>query len=113
MGNLWVNVLLILTLGVLLWTWDAAGDEYTQGKELFEEKCQICHGADGKGDGPAAAALTPRPRDFTNPQFWQGDVDKKITKMIRNGKAPMPAFQLTESEIQSIIAYLKGAFVKR
>jgi len=99
-------------LGVVLWTWDAAGDEYAQGKKLFENKCQICHGSDGKGNGPAAAAMNPRPADFTNPEFWQGDVDKKIAETIRTGKGSMPAFQLTDDEIQSIIDYIRHAFKK-
>ena len=45
----------------------AQGDENTQGKELYQEKCAICHGADGKGKGPAAAAFSKPPADFTNP----------------------------------------------
>ena len=31
---------------------------------LFREHCATCHGVDGSGHGPAAALLTPYPRDF-------------------------------------------------
>lgn len=41
-----------------------------QGKQAFGIYCAACHGAGGKGDGPAAAALTPAPRDFTDPKGW-------------------------------------------
>ncbi len=32
---------------------------------LYEARCSVCHGAGGAGDGPIAAELFPRPRDFT------------------------------------------------
>ena len=102
---------LFLTTAILVVN-TAQGDESSQGKELFAEKCAICHGADGKGNGPAAAAFSKPPADFTNPGFWQGDVDKKISDTIRNGHAPMPAFSLSSDEIQAIITYMKQSFKK-
>ncbi|MCG6957757.1 MAG: cytochrome c [Gemmatimonadetes bacterium] len=41
-----------------------------KGKQAFGTYCTACHGANGKGDGPAASALTPAPRDFTSPRGW-------------------------------------------
>ena len=35
------------------------------GKEMYTEYCAACHGADGKGTGPAAAALKAPPADLT------------------------------------------------
>ena len=87
-------------------------DDLSQGKQLFQEKCTICHGANGKGDGPAAAAFSKRPADFNNPEFWNGDVNKKISDTIRNGRPPMPAFSLSSDEIKAIIAYMKQSFKK-
>jgi mono/diheme cytochrome c family protein len=46
------------------WTKSAKGDEYDRGKNLYENKCQMCHGADGKGHGPAAAAFNPMRGQF-------------------------------------------------
>jgi mono/diheme cytochrome c family protein len=34
--------------------------------ELYGRECAVCHGSDGRGDGPAAGLLSPRPRDFTS-----------------------------------------------
>jgi mono/diheme cytochrome c family protein len=101
----------------LLMTWHTAvaaaqSNDVSQGRKLFQEKCVICHGADGKGHGPAAAAFSKRPADFTKSAFWHGDVDKKISDTIRNGHQPMPAFSLSADEIQAIIDYMKQAFEK-
>jgi len=90
----------------------AHGGGYEQGKNLYEEKCQICHGVNGQGDGPAAAALTPSPTDFARPDFWQGDVESKITETVQNGHAPMPAFNLKPDEIKAIIEYMTHSFKK-
>lgn len=42
-----------------------------QGKKIYEDKCAACHGATGKGDGPAAAVLNPKPANLTDKNFMQ------------------------------------------
>src|SRR5215470_4732910 len=42
-------------------------DNLAKGKELFNANCAPCHGADGSGNGPAAASLNPKPADFMTP----------------------------------------------
>ena len=37
----------------------------TDVKQLYDKSCASCHGTDGRGHGPAADALNPKPRDFT------------------------------------------------
>ncbi len=37
-----------------------------RGRDLYAEACGSCHGADGRGDGPAARGLDPPPSDFTD-----------------------------------------------
>ena len=44
-----------------------------------------CHGADGKGSGPAAAALNPKPRDWTNAKWQKSVTDDHIAKVIVEG----------------------------
>ena len=39
------------------------------GRSVYDAKCPSCHGIDGKGDGNAAALLSPRPRNFTTGIF--------------------------------------------
>jgi len=102
-----VGLLLVATF------WPAqneAADEYTQGKKLYNDKCLICHGAKGDGNGPAGSALSPKPANFTDSKFWQGDVDKKIKDTVVNGHGVMPAFDLKSAEIKDIIDYLSHTF---
>jgi mono/diheme cytochrome c family protein len=87
-----------------------AAAQSDRGKGIFEDRCAICHGSDGKGNGPAASSLSPSPTDFTNPGFWQGDVNAKITDTIENGKGPMPPVDLDSSQIKAVIDYMSQAF---
>jgi hypothetical protein len=47
----------------------------------------MCHGESGKGDGPAAAALTPKPRDYTDATWQKSVTDDQIRKAITGGGA--------------------------
>ncbi len=42
-----------------------------QGKVLFESNCVQCHGQLGQGDGPAAASINTRVRNFSSPDGWK------------------------------------------
>jgi len=56
-----------------------------EASQIFEERCSSCHGPQGRGDGPAAENLKPRPRDFQN-KHWQKSVsDAEIAKAIVYG----------------------------
>ena len=56
-----------------------------EAETVWQQRCSTCHGAQGKGDGAAAAALTPKPRDFTS-AAWQASVtDERIEKIIAEG----------------------------
>jgi mono/diheme cytochrome c family protein len=39
------------------------------GRSLYRDNCASCHGDEGRGDGPGAAAADPGPSDFTRPEF--------------------------------------------
>lgn len=56
-------------------------------QDMFESRCAACHGVTGHGDGPGAAALTPKPRNYTD-KAWQSSVsDEQIKKTIIYGGA--------------------------
>ncbi len=93
-----------------------AGDP-AQGKVIYEKKCALCHGTDGKGDGPGAVNLDPKPRDFTKAKYkirtsasGQAPTDADLLHVISEGMpgTSMPAWKvLSEKERRDLVAYLK------
>ncbi len=57
-------------------------DDRAKAGDIFKEKCATCHGDDGRGNGPAAANLKPRPIDFHSHNWQKSASDDKITKAI-------------------------------
>ncbi len=58
-----------------------------QAKKLFQSRCVVCHGDDGNGDGPGAAALNPKPRAFSASDWQSSVTDEDLTKVILSGGA--------------------------
>ncbi len=62
------------------------------GARLYAENCALCHGAGGKGDGPAAAALPTRPADLTAPHLF-AHTEGDLFWWVSHGKSGvMPGF---------------------
>jgi len=87
-----------------------------KGKEIYDRNCAACHGLYGKGDGPAAVSLRPRPRDLTDHEYVKGLSDEDLFKVITYGgssvgKSPlMPGWgnTLSKDDIIDIITYLRS-----
>jgi mono/diheme cytochrome c family protein len=56
-----------------------------ESREIFAQRCSVCHGLGGKGDGPASAALNPKPRNYSDPEFQARVDDAHISKIIVEG----------------------------
>jgi mono/diheme cytochrome c family protein len=102
----WIAAVLLLG-GGLFWS---SGAARAQGQQIFNDHCAMCHGQDGRGNGPASSAFSPPPKDFHRASFWQGNVNQKITDTIENGHGPMPAVDLSPSQIKAVISYMTQAF---
>ena len=78
------------------------------GKKSAETNCVTCHGASGKGDGVAAAALTPKPADWTSAKV-KADPDGVLFCKMSNGKGPMPPWKhLPEKERWDLVSYIRS-----
>ena len=113
-----------VTAGVWLITlsmaaWPAAAQDAVAGRETYVTRCFWCHGERGQGDGPSAAAMFPRPRDFVAADYkirstpsGQLPTDEDLFRVISRGLpgTPMPGWGniLTEKAIRDVLAYLKS-----
>lgn len=72
--------------------------------ELFQKKCAVCHGKDGKSSTPMAQKLGAK--DLTTLKASEGE----ITKTIADGKGKMTPFKgkLSDAEIASLAKFVKG-----
>jgi mono/diheme cytochrome c family protein len=88
------------------------------GLRVYARRCAVCHGPDGRGNGPAAPSLIPRPRDFTLGLFkfkstpqGQPPTDTDLKQIVANGlpASAMPYFRdlLSDSEIDAVVAQIK------
>jgi mono/diheme cytochrome c family protein len=53
--------------------------------ELFLNRCAACHGQFGRGDGPGAAGLNPKPRNYADAAWQKTVTDEEIEKAIVYG----------------------------
>ena len=97
-------------------TEEAAADPTAEAAEIFENRCAVCHGMSGRGDGEGSAALDPKPRDFTSPEWQKSVTDDHIQKIIVYGglgvgKSPtMPANPDLDSKpavVKELVAYVR------
>jgi mono/diheme cytochrome c family protein len=90
--------------------WAESGD-VVKGKAIYERLCINCHGAQGKGDGPASKMLMPPPADLTSLKI-KSKPDGDLLQAIQNGRPPttMPAFrgQLSEQQMHDVLAYVRS-----
>jgi mono/diheme cytochrome c family protein len=77
-------------------------------KKNIETNCVTCHGASGKGDGPAAAALPPpKPADWTSAKV-QAETDGELFWKISTGRGAMPPWKhLPDKDRWEIVNYIR------
>ncbi len=79
------------------------------GAKAFRDNCVVCHGARGRGDGPAAAGLATKPADLTQDHLF-AHYDGDLFGWISNGLGAMPAFAvaLDEETRWSLVDFLRA-----
>lgn len=108
-----IAVFLLYGLVTALGTQLACADsgDLAKGKAVYETRCVVCHGAQGKGDGPMGKALKPPPTDFTSPKS-KTKSDTERMKVIQDGlpSTTMPGYkgQLSEQQILDVLAYIRS-----
>jgi mono/diheme cytochrome c family protein len=85
------------------------------GESVFQTRCFVCHGREGKGDGPAATGLGATVRDLTSQAWQESTSDETIRSVIRNGAraiggsaAMAPNPDLSGEQIGSLVQYIRS-----
>jgi cytochrome c oxidase cbb3-type subunit 2 len=95
-----------------------SGAAPTDVKAAYDTSCASCHGTDGRGHGPAADALNPKPRDFTSGTYKfrstaSGSLptDDDVYRTIENGLpgTSMLGFKgiLSEAQMRALVVYVR------
>jgi len=93
--------------------------DVSRGKQLFVERCALCHGEDGSGADDGTGVTLSRERAFavmppaiTNRGFLQSAPDAMIKSIVNKGRpsGQMPTFdkQLTDEQKNDVVAYIRS-----
>jgi mono/diheme cytochrome c family protein len=104
----------VFIVSIALWLAPLVAAEETA--SLFRALCSVCHGVSGKGDGPSAQGLEPKPADFTKCQAMAKDADDVLFKIIKEGgqsvgrSTVMPAWgdALSDQQIRELVTFIRG-----
>jgi mono/diheme cytochrome c family protein len=88
------------------------------GARVFAERCAVCHGPGGRGNGPAAPSIHPRPRDLTAGELkyrttpaYGPPSSADVLRVVRDGlpASAMPYFRdlLGEEEQRAVVAHVR------
>jgi cytochrome c553 len=88
-----------------------------EARDTFNTLCSVCHGQSGTGDGPGAASLNPKPRNYTD-KAWQASItDDQIRTIILEGGAavgksqmmpPSPQFKDKPAVVDELVKIVRG-----
>ena len=90
----------------------ATAESMQRGKLFYETNCLVCHGSEGKGDGPVGQKFIEKaPVDLNDP-YTQDQADGQLFFTLTRGRAKMPFYRdaLSPSERWDVINYVKYAF---
>jgi mono/diheme cytochrome c family protein len=86
-----------------------------RGQAVYQQHCLRCHGADGRGEGPDAAALPMWPPTLNGSLLWKR-LDGELFWRVRHGMAArdgtvtMPGFEaaLSDTQVWQVLDFLQA-----
>ena len=85
-----------------------SAESLNRGKALYDVHCGVCHGAQGRGDGPVGGKYIPDPMDLTL-DYVQMQPDGQLYYTISHGSIAMPYYRdsIAKQERWHVINYIK------
>jgi mono/diheme cytochrome c family protein len=87
------------------------------GRQVFLQNCAVCHGPEGRGNGPGSAGLNPKPANFSDANRRATTEDKQVRIVTNGGPSEklspiMPPFNeaLTAQQIRDVVAFIRTTF---
>ena len=120
MKNRILLVTLVLCCALFFAATPSRAADSAKGQEIYTTFCATCHGPTGLGDGVAAAALDPKPRDLSSAAILEGYTDEYLVNVITNGgaavgKSPMMtawAGIISPEDIDNVVAHIRQNLCK-
>lgn len=120
MKNRILLVMLVLSCALFLAAAPSRAADSAKGQEIYTTFCATCHGPTGLGDGVAAAALDPKPRDLSSAAILEGYTNEYLVNVITNGgaavgKSPMMtawAGIISPEDIDNVVAHIRQNLCK-
>ena len=85
--------------------------ELEQGRAIYQRHCADCHGPEGRGDGPQATSLSPRPGNLISAQT-SAKSDQELMKIIAKGRqrTAMTGWEdrLSAEEQAAVLGYIRS-----
>lgn len=81
-------------------------------QQIYQANCVSCHGASGRGDGPAAGALKPSPVNFHVRQPSSRRAWTALTDGIPGTSMPAWKNKLTQEQIKLLVPYVQQMYEK-
>lgn len=82
------------------------------GHAIYTERCLVCHGAEGMGDGVGGKALTPSPWNLAG-RLYPPSVFASVMREGRPGTAMTSFPMLADTEISLLHMYVTDLFARR
>ena len=86
------------------------GAELDEVKALYARNCVTCHGPNGAGDGPAAAALARAPTNFLLKRPTTDHARRVLIEGVPGTAMPPWEKQLTSIQREALVAYVQSLF---
>ncbi len=86
-------------------------ESLARGREMYELHCQVCHGDQGRGDGPVGLKFVPQPMEL-NLDYVQLQPDGQLYYTISHGSIAMPAYwqSILPEDRWHLVNFIKEVF---
>lgn len=107
-----MRTLLLILLSTLVVTFPGYASDLLHGRSVYEVNCAGCHGGFGKGDGPRAGTMNPKPADFIDPKVMTNIAPERFERAVVQGLPNVVQHTfghlLTPEEVSDVINYIKS-----